>query len=47
MFVVSRWEEPGENYTLIAEASGVFDLNDTRTYKLYRRMDAPEGGECR
>ena len=44
MFVVSRWEDPGENYALIAEASGVFDLNDMRDYKLYRRVDAPEGG---
>lgn len=39
MFVVSCWEEPGENYRLIAEASGVFDLNDRRTYKLYRRVE--------
>lgn len=43
-FVVSRWEDPGENYALIAEASGVFDLNDMRDYKLYRRVDAPQGG---
>lgn len=35
-YVVSRWEDPGENYELIAEASGVFDLNDMRDYKLYR-----------
>lgn len=39
MFVVSCWEDPGENYTLIAEASGVFDLNDARTYRLYRRVE--------
>ena len=39
MFVVSRWEDPGENYALIAEHTSPFDLNDTRTYKLYRRVE--------
>ncbi|MBQ8618013.1 MAG: hypothetical protein IJ418_10980 [Clostridia bacterium] len=39
MFVVSRWEDPGENYTLIAEHTSPFDLNDMRTYKLYRRVE--------
>lgn len=39
MFVVSRWEDPGENYMLIAEHSSPFDLNDMRTYKLYRRVE--------
>ena len=39
MFVVSRWENPGENYTLIAEHSSPFDLNDMRTYQLYRRVE--------
>lgn len=39
MFVVSRWEDPGENYALIAEHTSPFDLNDVRTYKLYRRME--------
>lgn len=45
MFVVSRWEDPGENYALIGEASGVFDLNDMRDYKLYRRVETVEGGQ--
>lgn len=44
MFVVSRWEDPGENYMLVEEASGVFDLNDKRDYKLYRRVEKTEGG---
>ena len=39
MFVVSRWEDPGENYALIAEHSSPFDLNDMRTFKLYRRIE--------
>lgn len=39
MFVVSRWEDPGKNYELIAEHSSPFDLNDMRTFKLYRRID--------
>ena len=39
MFVVSCWEEPGENYRLVAEQAGVFDLNDRRVYRLYRRME--------
>ena len=39
MFVVSRWEDPGENYALIAEHSSPFDLNDMRTFKLYRRVE--------
>lgn len=42
MFVVSRWEDPGERYELIAEASGVFDLCDARDYRLYRRIDGEE-----
>ncbi|MBR5560715.1 MAG: glycosyltransferase family 39 protein [Clostridia bacterium] len=39
MFVVSRWEDPGENYALIAEHTSPFDLGDVRTYKLYRRVE--------
>ena len=39
MFVVSRWEDPGEHYALIAEHNSPFDLNDTRAYKLYRRVE--------
>ena len=39
MFVVTRYADPGERYELIAEETGVFDLNDERTYKLYRRKD--------
>ncbi|MGN0996387.1 MAG: hypothetical protein ACI4PG_05730 [Candidatus Ventricola sp.] len=39
MFVVSCWEEPGDNYELIAEQAGVFDLFDRRVYKLYRRVE--------
>lgn len=39
MFVVSCWEEPGSRYACIAEQTGVFDLNDTRVYKLYRRVE--------
>lgn len=39
MFVVSRWEDPGEHYALIAEHTSPFDLNDTRAYKLYRRVE--------
>ena len=39
MFVVSRWEDPGENYTQIAEHSSPFDLNDMRTFKLYKRVE--------
>lgn len=39
MFVVSRWEDPGENYALIAEHTSPFDLHDMRTYKLYRRVE--------
>lgn len=39
MFVVSRWEDPGENYALIAEHTSPFDLCDMRTYKLYRRVE--------
>ena len=30
---------PGEAYELIAEADGVFDLNDMRHYKLYKRKE--------
>lgn len=37
-YVVSRWEDPGENYELIAEHESPFDLNDMRLYKLYRRI---------
>jgi len=39
MFVVSRWENPGENYALIAEHTSPFDLNDERAYQLYRRVE--------
>lgn len=39
MFVVSRWEDPGENYALIAEHTSPFDLCDMRAYKLYRRIE--------
>ncbi len=36
-FVVTRYKEPGDGYVEIAEADGVFDLNDKRTYKLYKK----------
>ena len=39
MFVVSRWEDPGDNYALIAEHTSPFDLCDMRAYKLYRRVE--------
>lgn len=39
MFVVTRYADPGERYEQIAEETGVFDLNDVRTYKLYKRKD--------
>ena len=39
MFVVTRYADPGEQYEQIAEETGVFDLNDVRTYKLYKRKD--------
>lgn len=39
MFVVSRWEDPGEHYALIAEHTSPFDLCDMRAYKLYRRVE--------
>lgn len=39
LFVVTRYADPGEHYERIAEATGVFDLNDVRTYTLYRRRD--------
>ena len=39
MFVVSRWEDPGENYMLIAEHTSPFDLCDMRAYKLYWRVE--------
>ena len=39
MFVVSRWEDPGKHYALIAEHTSPFDLNDMRAYKLYRRVE--------
>lgn len=39
MFVVSRWEDPGERYALVAEHTSPFDLNDMRAYKLYRRRE--------
>ena len=38
-FVVTRYADPGEAYELIAEADGVFDLNDMRHYKLYKRKE--------
>lgn len=43
-FIVTRYADVGEGYELIAEDQGVFDLNDLRTYKLYRRIDRSEGG---
>ena len=36
---ISRWEDPGENYALIAEHTSPFDLCDMRAYKLYRRVE--------
>ena len=38
-YVVTRYKEPGPRYEKIAEASGVFDLNDRRTYSLYHRIE--------
>ena len=38
-FVVTRYAEPGENYELVAEDDGVFDLSDSRHYKLYKRKE--------
>lgn len=38
-FVVSRYTDPGDRYELIAQASGVFDLNSPQTYYLYKRID--------
>lgn len=38
-FVISRYADPGERYELVAQASGVFDLNSPQTYFLYRRTD--------
>ena len=43
-FVVTRYADPGERYALIAEADGVFDLNDMRHYKLYERIEENDGG---
>lgn len=42
-FVVTRYADPGERYALIAEADGVFDLNDMRHYKLYERIEENDG----
>ena len=42
-FVVTRDAVPGERYELIAEADGVFDLNDMRHYKLYKRIEENDG----
>lgn len=42
-FVVTRYADPGENYELVAEADGVFDLNDMRHYKLYKRIEENDG----
>lgn len=39
MFVVTRWEDPGERYALVAQHESPFDLNDMRAYKLYRRRE--------
>ena len=36
-FVVAEYKDPGENYELIAEQMGYFDLHSERYYKLYRR----------
>lgn len=36
-YVVTVWREPGENYECIAEATGLFDLANERTYRLWRR----------
>jgi len=38
-FVVSRYTDPGDKYELIAQASGVFDLNSPQTYFLYKRIE--------
>lgn len=43
-FVVTRYADAGEKYELIAEAQGVFDLNDAREYKLYKRIDEKKEG---
>ena len=43
-FVVSRYTHPGDRYELIAEASGVFDLNAPQTYYLYRRIEEIKDG---
>lgn len=38
-YVVSRWADPGPMYEKIAEASGLFDLAELRTYYLYKRVE--------
>lgn len=43
-FVVSRYTNPGEKYELIAQASGVFDLNALQTYFLYKRIEESADG---
>ena len=43
-YVVCWWRDPGENYSLIAEETSPFDLNDLRTYKLYERKADNENG---
>ena len=37
-YVISIYREPGDRYELIDEADGLFDLADTRHYRLYRRI---------
>ena len=38
-FVVTVWRTLPENYEAVGSASGVFDLNDQRTYTLWRRKE--------
>lgn len=39
-FIVTRYRDVGDGYELVAEETGVFDLHDTRTYRLYRRLES-------
>ena len=39
-FVVTVWKTPGEGYEAVDRREGVFDLNDRRTYTLWRRTPA-------
>lgn len=38
-FVVTRYTDPGVCYEKITEKSGVFDLNSSQTYLLYKRVE--------